>query len=722
MNRNRRTAAAVAGYLLAAVASAFAAVWLLDLRRADLRVPFDYRGDALLYALTAKGVVDHGWYLRNPLLGAPFALELHDYPFADQLHHLAIKGMALVSSDWALIFNVYFLLGFPLITLSALAVFRHFRVAWGPAIVGSVLYAYLPSRLLMGEQHVFMGMFFEVPLALLVVLWVCGERPPFWRQDGPGIEVRSARTVAAIGICVLTAFTGLYYAFFTGCLLLLGGVWGSVVRRSWGNALAGLALAGIIVTAVGAGGLPTLEYRTKHGPNDLVAVRDPSEAEMYGLKMVQLVLPVDGHRLPTWRALKDRYNKTAPLVGENSFTSLGVMGTIGFVTLLLLLFLGPRRERVRDDLWRTLAVLNLAALLLGTIGGLGSLFALLVTPQIRTYARLNVVIGFLALFALVLLLERLYRRRRWLGIAALPVVLVLGLLDQATPLAARPYAEVRAEYASDAALVRTIEAAVPRGGQIFQLPHVSFPEGAMPFQVLDYDPLRPYFHSSTLRWSYPTMRGRPPDTWVDEVSRFVPADLVKVLSDAGFDGILVDRFGYGDQGREMEAALGKALDATAVVSRDRRQAFFSLTSYNQRAHAGESPEVRAAKREHAMHPLVFTWGKGFFDEERDPFNIFRWCSGTCDLEVRNDAATDRQASLQMTLMAAQPPANLFIEGDIMAGSLELKVEGTKLTHVITVPPGRHVLRLRSDGKRADAPGDPRVLVWRAVDYFVGEKL
>jgi hypothetical protein len=720
---NRRTVGSVAGYAAAAIVSALAAVWLLELGQANLRVPFDYRGDTLLYALAAKSIVDAGWSLHNPLLGAPFGLDLHDYPVADQFHHLVLKGMTLASHDWALLFNVYFLLGFPLITLAALAVFRHFRVGWGPAIVGSLLYAFMPSRLLKGEGHIFMGMFFEVPLALLVVLWVCGERPPFWRQDGPGIEVRSARTLTAIAICVLTAFTGLYYAFFTGCLLLVGGIWGSVVRRSWGNALAGLALAGIIVTGLGASGLPTLQYRAKHGPNSEVAVRESSEAELYGLKIAQLLLPVDGHRLPALRKLKEHYNKSAPLVGENSATSLGVVGGVGFVALLVMLLLGHRRERVRDDLWRTLAVLNLSALLLATMGGFGSLVALLVTPQIRTYARMNVMIGFLALFAVVLLLERLTRRRRWVTVVVLPLVLVLGLLDQATPLAVRPYAAVAAEYASDAGLVRRIEAAVPKGGMIFQLPYLSFPEEAVrPPEVVDYDPLRFYLHSSSLRWSYPTMRGRAPDAWVKEVSQLAPADQLKLLSDAGFDGILIDRFGYPDRGQALEGALAKLLDAPAAVSGDLRQSFFSLTRYNEQTHAQDSPATRALERERAMHPLIVRWGKGFFGVEKDARNTFRWCSGTCDLEIRNDGDIDRQAILQMTLVAAQPPAPLVIEGDLLSDTLELTGDGTPFSRVVRVPPGVHVIRMRSDGRRADAPRDPRVLIWRTLDSSVSEKL
>src|SRR5436190_15446317 len=75
-----------------ALVSVAAAVILLQLWSADLRVPFDYGGDALWSGLVIRTTADHGWpALVNPRLGAPWALELHDFPQADHLHLLAIK-------------------------------------------------------------------------------------------------------------------------------------------------------------------------------------------------------------------------------------------------------------------------------------------------------------------------------------------------------------------------------------------------------------------------------------------------------------------------------------------------------------------------------------------------------------------------------------------------------------------------------------------------------
>jgi hypothetical protein len=724
-------ARAVGAYASAVGLSVVAAVYLLQLSRADLRVPFTYGGDALLMSLVVKSVVDHGWYWSNPSLGAPVGFDLRDYPFAahDCFHVLLIKTMSWCTHDWALLFNLYFLLGFPLITLSAMAVFRHFRVGYRPAIVGAVLYSFLPSRLLKGEAHLFLDSFYQVPLAILIILWVCDEHPPlvpvarpardrrvaWW----PGLEVRRRRSVAALLICALVASTSLYYAFFATCLLAFGGVWASVVRGSMRNVVAGIALAGALVVGMGANGLPTIVYHVRHGPNAEVGERVPWEAEGYGMKLAQLLLPVNGHRLPALRRLKERYNESAPLGGENGSTSLGLVGDVGFLLLLGAVLIGWRSDRSPDDLWRPLAALNLVAVLLGTIGGFGSLIAWLISPQIRTYSRLGVFIGFFALFAVVLLLDRLRRRRPLLVDLALPVILFAGLLDQATLAAVQPYAAIKKQYASDAALVHGIETSVPGGTAIFELPYMSFPEPFWVNGMPDYEPLRPYLHAHGLRWSYPAMRGRAGDAWTRDVSAREPGRLLEALADAGFGGVLVDRSGYVDRGAAVEAAFRTILRDEPLAGADGRLVFFDLAEFGRRLHEGRS----RAEIEHriylAQHPLALSWAGGFYDPERAESRTFRWCQAEGELRVTNDTDLRRTASIRATLVAAHGPARLSVEGDLVAETIEL-AGAVPFVREIEVSPGDHVIRFACDGTPADAPADPRTMVWRVENFALAE--
>lgn len=57
-----------------------AAVAVLQVWRADLGAPFVYRDDSVLNLMVVKSVLESGWYLENPRLGAPLGQELYDYP------------------------------------------------------------------------------------------------------------------------------------------------------------------------------------------------------------------------------------------------------------------------------------------------------------------------------------------------------------------------------------------------------------------------------------------------------------------------------------------------------------------------------------------------------------------------------------------------------------------------------------------------------------------
>src|SRR5262249_14603353 len=172
------------------------------------------------------------------------------------------------------------------------------------------------------------------------------------------------------------------------------------------------------------------------------------------------------------------------------------------------------------------------------------------------FNRISVYIAFFALFALALALNYIQQRyagsplRRHLFHGLLTLLLVGGVLDQTPdPL---PFHANTAAYQEDAAFVHAIEDVLPDGAMVFQLPYTPYPENPPPHRMMDYDHARGYLHSRTLKWSYPTMRGRWGDTWQSAVSRKPPAELVAALALAGFSGLYIDRFGYADNAAELE--------------------------------------------------------------------------------------------------------------------------------------------------------------------------
>src|SRR5207249_444426 len=134
--------------------------------------------------------------------------------------------------------------------------------------------------------------------------------------------------------------------------------------------------SGLISASVVLNLAPSLLYLYHNGPSPESMVRQSAEAEIYGLKIVQLLLPTTGHRLPWLAACKEEYSTplVRPLINENDMASLGVVASIGFL-LLLGRLLNPRRllnatpSGEWGDLWEGLTILVLGAVLLATVGG-----------------------------------------------------------------------------------------------------------------------------------------------------------------------------------------------------------------------------------------------------------------------------------------------------------------------------------------------------------------
>jgi phosphoglycerol transferase len=451
------------------------------------------------------------------------------------------------------------------------------------------------------------------------------------------------------------------------------------------------------------------------GPNPVAASRPIAEAETYGLRIAPMLLPIRDHRIAALSAVSRRYEAETGIAPEPASTNLGAVGAVGFLILLGLLVRRARADGAgdRQALFSALARLNLAALLLATTGGFGALFALLVSPQIRTYARMHVTIAFLALFCVALLLDRLWRARPRAGVVLSAVVALVGLCDQTTPAMVPPYAKRARAYRADAAFVHSLEARLPKGAQIFQLPYLRFPEsGALPgTKLVDYDPLRPYLHSRALRWSYPTMFGRRGDAWTDAVADQPVPELVRTLSDVGFEGILVDRDGYPDDGAAIVAALAATLGADSGEPADDRRVFFSLRAASETVDPGE----RERRRQEALNRPVLRWLDGFFLPEHEGTGTFRWCRGDCAIEIDNPAGHDARVTVSMRVSAGQPPASLRVTGDLWDEVIALVPDGTTIARTLRVPAGRHRLRLRSDSAPVISARDPRRLVFRVDD-------
>lgn len=719
-------------------ATAAAVVHALGLWRASLGVPFAYVFDSLFHSAVVKGMAEQGWYLDNPRLGFPQGLELHDFPLgAENLHFVLLKGLTALGGDWPVALNAYYLAGFALVAVTAYVVLR--QIGTGPALsLGlATLFAVLPYHFVVGQLQLFQATYFAVPLGALLVLDAAGWdvwRPPFlgWATDG-GRTRWAARAV----LCVVVGSSGSYYAPFTAVLVVVGAglsLLGGGDRRRLRTAAGVVAL---LVGVVAANNAPTLRYRLDHGANAEVAHRPLGESDFWALRVVDLVLPVQGHRLPPFADVKERLDRFSPVspVARSPQTPLGLAGATGLVVSLLAVARAARRRAPGPDgagsRLADLGLLNAACILLAVSTGFSSLFALAGVTQLRAWSRLSVFIAFFSLAALGLAAQAALRRlgarragasRLSPAVAAVAGAVVLaGLVLDQTPARYVPaYRPVAETFENDRAFVSAVERRLPTGAAVFQLPLVRFPEWPGVASMLDYNLLRGYLHSTDLRWSYPAMRGRATD-WTWSLGGRPLPEFLDAVAAAGFSGLYVDRSGFLDRARGLERGLGPLVGPAAVES-STGLAFWDLRPWAgaRRDHLGEDGLRRA--RRLVLAPVVPRWPDRFgFPAGEPPAAVFgdflpypavegqvltteRTVALPATLELDNPLPDARPVRLRFTVRSTVPDAGGLVVDAPGAPpvTVEARTERQVVEVDVVLPPG--TTRVRLTGPPDDVGG------------------
>ncbi|MBL8190631.1 MAG: hypothetical protein JNK38_21610 [Acidobacteria bacterium] len=725
MTRTRLSPKSLAAYVFASFLTILCVAFTLKLWQADWRVPLTYYGEANYNGMLVKSVLDFGWHVDNPAMAAPGELNLRDVPMMDNnLLFALIKLIGLFTKDYGLALNLFYLLTFPLVTLSAMVALRQLGISQLSAIFASVLYSVLPYHFVRGQHHLFLSAYFLVPLAVMVVLWlVMGKLSLIDAASGKfRLNWREPKLIASVVICLLVSASGTYYAFFTCFFLVIAACIAAIRQRNWRGLVLPVAMITVIFGGLMANLLPSMLYLRQHGDTPIVR-RAAIDAELYSFRLSQLLLPVSGHRVALLAKLKAAFNQRQ-FINENDDATLGMIGLVGFLTLFgWLLIRKPELRHWETDgsggLLSNLSVMNLAAILLATFGSLSALVALVITPKIRAYNRISIFIAFFSLLTVAWLLDRFTEKfvrpaSRQLAFAGcLLIVLMIGVFDQTSARFVPDYPKNKAEFASDQKFMRQLQASLPAGAMIFQLPFVPFPESPKVGKMFDYDHARGYLHSQGLRWSYGAMQGRDDEAWQKLLIAKSTAELIEAIALSGFQGLYLNREGFGDAKveSEIEIVLGKP----QFVSDNGRLIFFDLRSFGAQLHT-KYGEQFAAKREEALHPLLLVWVEGCSELEGPPDNPYRWCSAIGELEITNGSAQARQVKLETTF-ATENEATLVISG-LLNEQVKTSKEPLAFSRSLTIPPGKHRIHFRSDARRVLAPGDFRYLVLKLSNFKI----
>ncbi len=567
-------------------------------------VPFTYDGDGLEYNLLTKTMMETGWWLENPMTGAPGTLEMYDYAIGSNLDMLVMKIISIFSGNYAVVMNTYYILGFFLTAICSLYVFRQFHLSYPVATFGSVIYSFLFYHFFR-IGHFNLTAYYIIPLIILVILWVCQGEPLFIRKPDSGKKNLSIslgithKGILAIVFLFLIS-THSYYGFFAALFLGIATLW-SASRNYDVTLLINGAISGIVLIVFALfNKFPSLLYGLSHGSSFLMKYRYPYETEIYGLKLIQLVLPAPGHNISFLADIALKYSENRPLVNENVSASLGIICTLGLMFLLCWIFLREgdlfrKNLGARYPILDSLSLLTISAILIGTIGGFSAIIAQ-VLPEIHSYNRISLFIAFFAILAIGFLLQAVYEKNRSQAFFCpvfcilLLVITIFGVYDQVPgSYAFSSGSDREQEFLSQENYFSQIEKNMSPGSSILIIPDIGgFPNSFPPGEIKGLDSLKPYLHTTGLKWSYPTMKGRFWDNWQCIVSALEPRDTLIHLFNAGFSGLLIDTYGYSDGGKSVIQVYTNITKLTPFLSDDGRYAFYDLTSFFNQKKEGMS--------------------------------------------------------------------------------------------------------------------------------------
>jgi phosphoglycerol transferase len=505
-------------------------------------------------------------------------------------------------------------------------------------------------------------------------------------------------------VAALCAVQSAYYSGMFLQLLFWAAVYGLLRWRDWRRVLVPTGLVGVVLVTVVVMNVDTIwsKIATGHHPGTLH--RFYSDLELYALKPVELLLPRSHSMTAIQEWTHNVYFNWTMFRGEQGSAYAGAVGILALALLLFVTAQAASRRSVSDVPVHFWGVSLVGAF--SVVGGINGIVGLAGLWLFRASNRYSIVIITILLLFLVKHLSAISRRWHPAYTAAAAVLLTaLGIWDQVPPRYKQRQAAWRTAVQQEAALVSQIEARLPENAMVFQLPVWPFPEGLLERPMLgtmeDYEPFRPYLHSSALRFSYGDAKGRYENGWQKEAELLGASRLVQLLEEYGFSAVLINREAYPEKALPMLHAFA-SVGKSRVIARSPGWLCIALNP----------------RRRPSMPPV---FRRGWYPLEVEYPRTRRWSSGDAILTLHNPGSTPRSARLAFSVetigtrrLTISQAAQTLYEHGATEGE-----EAQKVELEIQLAPGTNTLAFKTD-KPGQSPGanDLRELAFSLLDFQV----
>ena len=526
--------------------------------------------DVTSMSMIMKSVQENGWngIYFNPRIGAPDEKSnMIDVPGVDPILAFEIYSINAVfhPSTPRLL---YYVLIMTFITTAWTMAWLLWRMNFDAfqVFAGATLFSTAPFHFYRWVEHLAISNALTVPLVFLIAFYVIG----IVRYDNRKKEIPE---LIAAGLLIGLGCP--YYIFFGMIIWVIAFIYGSIrdmslkasVKKIWPITA---AILGFFIARI-----PAFIFNLQNGKNTDVYLytRLPAEQEIWGLKIIQLFVPVNYSRVPFLSNIAKAYNSTGYLINENISSGIGMVGSAGFIILCVcMVYSFIKKTDSSSGNWRLIDFLSLSLislLLTSSIGGFGEIFNYLVTPMIRCYNRSSVLINCICIITVIFFMDRLKKKNRDLSILCMIALLLFGLNDQVR----LPYydyirtSDIEQEKVYSDFFERV--QGLKDNDMIYQLPYYDYPEAG------PYKPFIGYLYTEDIRWSFGGIAGRDTKAKDLYIDKGMSKKFIEGIKKAGFKKVYIDAEFYSDGGKAI-IDFYKKLGTDYVSSSDGKLYVFDI--------------------------------------------------------------------------------------------------------------------------------------------------
>ena len=486
----------------------------------------------------------------NQFLNAPFVANWNDFPGED----LAFTIPGQLSKVFGLFLgtNLYLLLMQILCGVCFYFVGRSFNYQRIWSMVGALIYAFAPTIFYRGIGHISLASIWYVPLMIFTFVWL----------NYP--EKIKLSDKNAWRLCIATSIIGgcfnVYYAALY--LFILGINW---ITRFISKDRSSQKIALLIVIVFATEFVQHFNHFLfiwQEGRNPAAMIRDIGTFLIASLTLPDLLLSPahQGTALNGLFPFAANYYSGFPnyLTTESRLSFIGSVAACGLIALLLqstYYIFKNKFSQINHWFWLSLGIFAYSI-----TGGLNFILGALGYLLIRSNNRFSIFLMIIGLFFLCEVLSK-KTHIRYRGLIAVFAV-IFAIWDQVpsqdTALKHALGARSLDNIAPTKELMRDLNSKLEPSAMVFQYPVHPFPEMGSQEGMGDYEQFTPYLFSNHLRFSYGSNKGRDDARWQVNLAKLPILEAISKLQSYGFSAILIHKYGYEDQAKEIIKDIKKA--------------------------------------------------------------------------------------------------------------------------------------------------------------------